>query len=254
MNVISSIVRPVLRKIANRPAAIFKKNRAYFDGKLGLEIGGASEIFSDRGPLPVYTIAQALDNINFSSRTFWSEAGHQSAYAPSPELQAGKTYVVDSDGLANLASESYDFVVSSHVVEHLANPIKNVLEWRRLTKRGGAILIVAPYKRYSYDRRREITKIDHLISDFENNVSESDDTHFDEVLKFHDLSRDNTISQMSELRERTLKNAENRILHHHVFDSKLLLNLGARCDLKPVGAQIILPRHVVALFRKPDAG
>ena len=41
----------------------------------------------------------------------------------------------------------YDFVFSSHSLEHIANPLKAISEWLRITKKDGYIIIIVPEKR-----------------------------------------------------------------------------------------------------------
>ncbi len=40
--------------------------------KAGLEIGGASPIFSKSGLCPVYGVANKVDNLNYSEKTLWN--------------------------------------------------------------------------------------------------------------------------------------------------------------------------------------
>jgi SAM-dependent methyltransferase len=50
---------------------------------------------------------------------------------------------------------SYDFALASHVLEHLPNPAAALLEWRRVLKPGGRLLLFMPDARlYVPDRRR----------------------------------------------------------------------------------------------------
>lgn len=66
--------------------------------------------------------------------------------------------------------------------------------------------------------------MEHLIADFDNATDESDMTHVDEVLALHDLSRDAPAGNFESFKRRSLDNAVNRGLHHHVFDTKLAVN------------------------------
>ena len=40
-------------------------------GRIGLEIGGPSKVFCDGGPLPIYSTAGRVDNVNFANETPW---------------------------------------------------------------------------------------------------------------------------------------------------------------------------------------
>lgn len=49
----------------------------------------------------------------------------------------------------------YDFALASHVMEHLANPIKGILEWSRILKPGAVLLVFMPDCRlYVPDRKK----------------------------------------------------------------------------------------------------
>ncbi len=57
----------------------------------------------------------------------------------------------------------WDFVISSHVIEHFYDPIKTVEEWLRVTKPGGYVYIIAPHKERTFDRDRPRTTLEELI-------------------------------------------------------------------------------------------
>ena len=82
-----------------------------------------------------------------------------------PEIDAGKLvpldYVVDldTDGLAAIATGSLDFVIACHVIEHVANPGRLVAEMVRVVKIGGYVVIAAPDRDFTFDRRRAETSL-----------------------------------------------------------------------------------------------
>lgn len=55
-------------------------------------------------------------------------------------------------------------------------------------------------------------------------------------------------------RERANRNAEIRSLHHHVFDTPLVLAAVSWAGLAVVAAEPILPYHIVVLVKKPLEG
>ncbi len=65
-----------------------------------------------------------------------------------------------------LPDASHDFVVSSHVLEHLPNPIKALLEWDRLVRPGGIIFMIVPHKEKTFDKHKARTSLQHIIEDF----------------------------------------------------------------------------------------
>jgi len=59
-------------------------------------------------------------------------------------------------------SNSLNYVASSHVFEHVANPIQAFAEWYRVLRPGGIIYMVVPDRRYTWDRHRQLTPVSHL--------------------------------------------------------------------------------------------
>ncbi|MBU1808106.1 MAG: class I SAM-dependent methyltransferase [Candidatus Omnitrophica bacterium] len=92
-------------------------------------------------------------------------------------------YQADAHHLPGLPSASLDYVCASHVLEHLTNPIKAILEWTRILKPGGVIWLRIPDKRKTFDRTRNNTRLSHLIEDYEHNVPADDPTHIEDCNK-----------------------------------------------------------------------
>ena len=67
---------------------------------------------------------------------------------------------------------TFDFVYSSHVIEHTPNPISALSDQLRVTKPGGIIYAVMPNKKNTYDRTRKVTPSDILINKFEKDIFE----------------------------------------------------------------------------------
>lgn len=57
----------------------------------------------------------------------------------------------DAQSLPEVASESYDFVHSSHCLEHLPNPKAALMQWLRVVRRGGFLIVTIPDE-YLYER------------------------------------------------------------------------------------------------------
>lgn len=58
---------------------------------------------------------------------------------------------------------AWDFVLSSHVLEHFPDPIKALLEWRRIVRPGGYLFMIVPHKDRTFDRERKRTTLQELI-------------------------------------------------------------------------------------------
>lgn len=203
----------------------FEKIKRLIGSKSGLEIGGPSWIFMDYNAIPVYKSIKSLDNCNFSSNTIWEGEIKNDKPFVFYKGKTGKQYIAEATDLSFIKDEAYEFIISSHCLEHTANPLKALKEWIRVIKKGGAILIVLPNKKITFDHKRPTTTFDHLVSDYNSNMSEKDMTHFDEVIALHDLSMDVKAGTVDQFRERSLKNYEIRAMHHHVFDIRLMVEM-----------------------------
>ncbi len=189
--------------------------------KSGLEIGGPSAMFSKNGYLPVYPVVKSIDGVNFSSETIWEgeiEQGNNYTY----DGRKGFQYIAEGTLLDQIRNNTYDFVLSCNNLEHIANPIKSLFEWKRVIKTGGCIILILPRKESNFDHRRPTTSFEHLQNDFENNTTEDDFTHLKEIFQLHDLKRDSLAGSIADFRKRSTDNFKNRSLHHHVFDISLL--------------------------------
>lgn len=238
------------KKYQNRTRLIYINNKKLFKDKSGIEIAGLSPVFSEKGPVPLYKIIKQLDNINYSGKTFWGNFDEGENFQFNINKQKGRQFIADTTDLSIIADNSYDFLISSHVIEHIADPIKALNEWKRVVKPAGFLLIIAPNMNFTYDRNRLLTKLDHIINDFKNHTNESDSTHFEEVIKMHDLSNDSTVNSYEEHVKRTLDNLNTRIVHHHTFNMKLLIKLLEYCDFKIISNQSVRPYHLIVIAQK----
>ena len=220
-----------------------------FENKSGIEIGGPSKLFSST--LPLYRIAKSIDGCNFSAYTVWEGSIGEGLNYNYYQGKKGYQYICEASDLKGIGSGKYDFLLASHCLEHCANSIKTVKEWLRVVKPGGCLLLVLPDRRYTFDHKRKVTTLEHLVNDYHNNVDEKDLTHLDEILELHDLSMDNAAGSPAEFKERSLKNFENRCLHHHVYDLNLLKEIYTFLNIELVSTQFINPFHqVIAGIKK----
>jgi SAM-dependent methyltransferase len=194
----------------------------YFAGRKGLEIGGPSPFFAETGPMPIYSMIANLDGVNFAPSTIWTGSINKTNGYRIDGKRFGKQYILDTVDLTSIPEGTYDFVLSCNNIEHIANPLKAVEQWLFVLKENGVLVIVAPRKEGNFDRNRDVVTFNHLVSDYLNGVREDDLSHLEEILAFHDLALDPPAGTTDQFRERSLKNFENRCLHHHVFDLGVL--------------------------------
>lgn len=71
-----------------------------------------------------------------------------------------------------LPDESQDYIISSHVIEHIPNPIAAFLEWNRFLKPDGIIFMIVP-KRDAHppDKLRPISTLEEIIEAYEQNYT-----------------------------------------------------------------------------------
>jgi hypothetical protein len=132
------------------------------DGFRGLEIGAASH-----NPF-------GLQTRNVAPREDYQ------AYANAQQQQMGERPApVDIWATAEaipLPDDSEEFIVSSHVVEHLPNLIAAFREWDRIVRIGGYVFMIVPLPgALPADVGRPITALEHIIDDFRCNLTL--DTH-----------------------------------------------------------------------------
>jgi hypothetical protein len=136
------------------------------------------------------------------------------------------------------------------MLEHTANPILALLEWKRLLTDGGTLVLLLPDKRHTFDHRRPVTTLEHLADDFKAGRGADDLTHLPEILELHDLERDPDAADMEAFKARSRRNLENRCLHHHVFDVRLARELVEYSGLKVSAIEEIGPHHILVLAQK----
>lgn len=226
---------------------IYFKN---LSAKNGLEIGGPSQIFNKKGELPIYSIINDLDGVNFSKNTVWTGKIEKGKSYNFYGRKKGYQYICDSVNLSMIKDKQYDFLLASHVLEHIANPFKAISEWLRILKDNGIILIILPHKDGTFDHKRPVTDLKHLIEDFELNVGEDDLSHLPEILNLHDFNIHDPTEDFESLKERCLNNYENRCLHHHVFDTKLVIEIINYFKIKIISVDLISPYNIILLGEK----
>lgn len=198
--------------------------------KRGIEIGGPS-LFFDLS-LPIYKNVGSLDGLNFAKQTIWEGNIDESKDFSYHKRRLGNQVIGEGSDLSNVEARSYDFVLSCHSLEHVANPLKALREWKRILKPKGFLILAVPNKDSIFDHRRPITTFSHLVADEQSGVDERDLTHLPEILKLHDLRRDKAAGSFEEFRVRSLDNFSNRGLHHHIFDADLLGECLKHADFK----------------------
>lgn len=183
--------------------------------KTGVEIGGPS---SSTG-VALYKHAFTMDNVIFSNNTIWSKHAHDYNYYPGKK---GKVFINDAVDITSIKDNTYDFLFASHCLEHIANPLKAIIEWKRIMKDNGFMILILPEKSLCFDHKRNVSSFETLLNQYNNNVGEDDLSTLDEILANHDLSMDKPAGNIHQFKARSLDNYNNRCLHHYVYSPTLL--------------------------------
>jgi SAM-dependent methyltransferase len=136
----------------------------------GIELG-AFHTPLRHGPDAVVTYVDAFDPA--TSRRFFPEVGREVPIVL-PDV------IAPADDLGRIAAGSQDFVAASHLLEHVADPIRAIREWRRVLRPGGWLYLRVPDRRGAFDRGRRPASVEHAIADFEDRAGavERDREHY----------------------------------------------------------------------------
>lgn len=92
---------------------------------------------------------------------FYASSQSDSGLMPSP------VHIWSTADAIPVPDDSEDFVLSSHVVEHLPNVIATFVEWNRIVRPGGFIFMIVPLRdALPADKHRPLTTLEHLIDDY----------------------------------------------------------------------------------------
>jgi hypothetical protein len=237
--------RPKLRSVAEYRSAL--------QSKRGLEIGGPSPMLADAGPIPIYGVLGSLDNCLYSGSTIWTgEVKEGNTFLYHSGKKPGAQIICDATDLHPIKDASYESVLASHCLEHIANPLRALAEWKRVMKDDGLLLLILPHKDGTFDWRRPTTTLAHMIEDYENAMGEEDLTHLPEILELHDLSKDEAAGTKEQFRQRCLANHINRAMHHHVFDTRSAVAIVNHVGLKILRVDDLKPFHIIILASRTD--
>jgi len=203
-----------------------------------LEIGGPTDMLASEGAFPIYPGLASIDNCNFAKDTIWS----------SDAVRYEKSFISEATAL-EVEPNTYDCLIASHCLEHIANPIRALLEWKRVLRRNGLMLLILPNRDFTFDWRRAITTLEHMRRDHELGTPESDLTHLEEILSLHDLSRDPGAGSHEHFRQRCLENFRFRAMHHHVFSPQTAIEIVRYAGLSAI-RQDVLQTNIFTLAQK----
>jgi len=219
---------------------------------VGLEIGGPSRLWATGHFLPIYAACQYIDGCNFAGETVWEGRIKEGPYRCEGAHRKGRQYIADAVDLAIFNDHSYDFVLSCHSLEHIANPIRALKEWMRVLKPNGFLVLAIPHRDGFLPFVRPVTSFTHIVDDYESNITEHDMTHLEELIEANTKLKG--VASKQQERNTLLSNFEHRMMHHHCFDPTLVISLVDYIGMQIHAINLLEPFHIVCLAEKLGDG
>jgi SAM-dependent methyltransferase len=160
----SEASRLLVHRVLNRPSFY-----ELAKGK-GLEIGP--------GPKPRIVNSQvtSVRYLEMLTQEEWARDDVKNKYGTS---EADWTrYIIGSASSIPVDDASLDFIFSSHVFEHLANPLGHLVHWRSKLKDGGVVLAIVPDMLSCKDYTARISTLDELVSERKQGVWTPQSHHY----------------------------------------------------------------------------
>ncbi|MEA2757319.1 MAG: hypothetical protein QOJ54_3608 [Aliidongia sp.] len=128
--------------------------------------------------------------------------------------------VSDLETMHGIAPDSQDFIIANHVMEHVEDPLKALRSVSRVLRTNGIAYLALPDKRFTFDKGRAITPLDHVLRDHTEGPDWSLAGHYDEWVRVVDgLTGDSHAQKISVM----IKERSN--IHFHVWDFSAMLEL-----------------------------
>jgi hypothetical protein len=190
----------------------------------GLELGPGHSPFA---PLPPGVTVRYVDRWQpEENASLFGELGPDAGFVV-PDVRAD----LDIDRLHAFADRSEDFVIASHVLEHVADPIGLLGEVHRVLRPGGTVLILLPDRHRTFDRARRPTSLEHLVAEHEAGVTVVDDDHLEEFLTnaYEDPAVRHVIPDDAAQRSAFFDLHRRRSIHVHCWDQDEFVAVLAHC-------------------------
>jgi predicted SAM-dependent methyltransferase len=198
----SAQYRNLYTQLLHQPDAYRKKISHKFIRGIGVDIGALHKPFPSSGTCEII-------KVDLCSREkllrFYPELP--------PDTVTSPNIIADGENLNTFRDDSLDFIIASHVVEHLRNPIGAITSWTRTLRGGGYLILIIPHKNFTFDRDRPVTPISHLINDAEHPSKERDFNHY---VEFIEVVHKKTGKDIEIEAQKLLESRYS--IHMHVFD------------------------------------
>lgn len=94
-------------------------------------------------------------------------------------------YIVgDAQRLENIPDGSLDFIFSSHVFEHLVNPLGTLEVWHKKLRRGGHVLGVVPDANNCFDLRQPLSREEDWLGEWRSGTWTFQEHHYEKWVRY----------------------------------------------------------------------
>jgi len=142
----------------------------------------------------------------------------------------------DGERLETIGAESQDFIVANHFLEHTEDPIGTIETHLGKLKPGGVLFYAVPDKRYTFDFRRSVTPLEHMIGDYETGPESSRPEHYEDWVRLVTDEASPSVGTTEQarsddwVRSRAAElDAEGYSIHMHVWTQAEFLRLILHC-------------------------
>jgi SAM-dependent methyltransferase len=175
---------------------------------------------------------------------------------PNPDVVADASSIPICDA-------QFDFLISSHCLEHVPNTLRTLKEWARVIRPNGILFLVLPHCERTFDRYRARTTLEHHIQDLDRvGNAKSDPSHFEEMKNGWLLNAE-SFEEQKRIYEKEWGAAvwdfdfrvQNDVLHYHVWTQSEMVDI-----VRHLGFDILYvtdyfqerPDSFIVICRKPS--
>ena len=91
--------------------------------------------------------------------------------------------VDDAESLLSVPDSSQDFLVANHFLEHTQNTFLTLTNFLRVLRADGCLFMAIPDMRFTFDRDRQPTPLEHLVRDYRDGPEWSREAHYEEWVR-----------------------------------------------------------------------
>lgn len=132
--------------------------------------------------------------------------------------------VDDAEKLSKFKTNSLDFIIANHFLEHCLDPIGTLINMTKKLRKDGVLFFAIPDKRYTFDKDRKITPYSHLEAEYKDKDKSFLVEHTEDFVKLGEKHKGNINKRVKELID-----SEYRI-HYHVWTQNEMYELFTRAS------------------------